>query len=951
MRARRAVIDSDPALGPKKLSPIQIETNIDQDLDWRSTTNASALTSCNRSLGVCGKDRDVRQHSGTRVRRGAGVLHKVTALFQVGVEGAVGVHRYLADQDRSRAEDGVYYAEGGRARSEWLCAPGMEIPGAVTAEQFVRALHGRDPLTGELLLSERSTRGRRITAWSGLFAAPPEVTLLVHHGRGVELPDGRDVGEVARGLWEEAVDEAFAGLWRRLGTRAGPGGAERLDAVGWWVARYWHETNRDGWFHSHVHYILPNCVQGADGVWRTVDSRRLLREQKLLGAELQAGLRRRFAAELGVAYDHSRAKDGIVPAVGVDPRYVDARSGRHRAVRHYLAVHGPELDRRGLSARAQERYAEQATRPAKDTSLTLDQLGQRERARLAALGLRPQGLVRSVLGRARQAPAVLDEPARQAVFERLAGPQGLTEHATRFNRRDLLVACLTHSGTGTAVEAVDLARAFLSQWAVPTEPAPGADPAVRWYTTAGLVAAHDDLQRAWSRLGARGPVAAEHVSGAVEQLRDRGVLPSPAQERAIRQVCGAPGGVLLEGPPGSGKTSVVAAGAVAAARQAGLRVVGTAVALQAATGLAIDCHLRPDEYSTLASLLSGIGHEGPRLLDGTLLIVDEASMLGVRSAAQLLTAAAAAADARVLLVGDPHQAPPVEAGSAWAVLTQPERAEPASHVRLTDLARQADPAEREAVALLRAGETARALTAWHQRDQVRLGSYDATLARIATSAATQIAAGSDVLVLTATRHDAARLSADIRSRLHDVGHLAGPHHRYGLLELTVGDQIVFCRNDYQLGARNGARATVTAIHPDHATARLATGEVLRVPANYLARHAAWSYAINIHPAQGQTADIVHVLATPTMYRELALVAGSRHRRTITWHMTAGSTLEHLRGPDHPLTLTDAITWLNRSHGESSSDAPQRRPGPQVVRPHPIPAEPNERCSGRAGPHC
>lgn len=862
-------------------------------------------------------------------------MHKVTALFQVGVEGAVGVHRYLADQDRSRTDDGVYYAEGGRARSEWLCAPGTEIPGAVTAEQFVRALHGRDPLTGELLLSERSARGRRITAWSGLFAAPPEVTMLVHHGRGVLLPDGRDVGEVARGLWEEAVDEAFAGLWRRLGTRAGPGGSERLDAVGWWVARYWHETNRDGWFHSHVHYILPNCVQGANGVWRTVDSRRLLREQKLLGAELQAGLRRRFAAELGVAYDHDRAKDGIVPAVGVNPRYVDARSGRHRAVRHYLAVHGLELDRRGLSARAQERYAERATRPAKDTSLTLDQLAEREQERLAAIGLSPRGLVRSVVGRARQAPARLDAPARQAVCERLAGPRGLTEHATRFTRRDLLVACLAEAGTGTAAEAVDLARQFLDDWALPTTPAPGADQSVRWYTTPGLGAAHDDLERAWSTLAAGSQLAPGQASDAAAHLRSRGVHPSPAQERAIRQVCEGPGAVLLEGPPGSGKTSVVAAGAVAAARQAGQRIVGTAVALQAATGLAIDCQLGPDEYSTLAGLLTRIDREGPGILDGTLVIVDEASMLGVRSAARLLTAAAAA-DARVVLVGDPHQAPPVEAGSAWSTLTRLERPELEPPVRLTDLARQADPAEREAVAMLRAGDTARALTAWDQRGQVRLGGYDAILARIADAAAADIATNRDVLVLTATRHDAARLSADIRSRLHDLGHLTGPHQRYGLVELTVGDQIVFRRNDYRLGARNGARATITAIHPDHAQARLATGETLAIPSGYLARHADWAYAVNIHPAQGQTADIVHVLATPTMYRELALVAGSRHRHSVTWHITAGSMLEHLRGPDHPLTLPDAVGWMSRSQGGPGSPGPQRLPEPALVIPQAAP---------------
>jgi conjugative relaxase-like TrwC/TraI family protein len=459
-------------------------------------------------------------------------VHRVAPL-PVTSTGPVSLHQYLEQAREGERGEERYYTEDGRAASEWRTSPGLEIGGPVTAGQFVRLLDGDDPVTGVDRLDERSAR-RRLAGWSGVLAAPPEVSFLIHHGGGHCLADGRDVGDVARGCWEGAVAEALAGIEARLGTRAGAAGSTRLDAVGWQVALFRHETNRDGWLHSHVHYILPNCVQGSDGVWRTVDSRRLIPVQKVIGAELQAALRRRFGNELGIAYDLTRAKDGIVPAVGVDDRYVQARSSRRRAIGRYLAEHREALAERGIVGRRAELYAERATRAPKDTTVPIEQLRVQERDRLGALGVDIDAAVRGLVGRAVERIVEPDE-VKWGLFERLAGPDGLTGHRAVFAERDVPVECLAAAPTPNDAEV--WAKEFIDGWALPAR-APSGESADRWFTTVSLVDAQDRLRAAWGKLDrGRTLVSDRAVDVALDRLAARGVVPSRAQEAAVRAVC------------------------------------------------------------------------------------------------------------------------------------------------------------------------------------------------------------------------------------------------------------------------------------------------------------------------------------------------------------------------------------------------------------------------------
>ena len=160
------------------------------------------------------------------------------------------------------------------------------------------------------------------------------------------------------------------------------------------------------------------------------------------------------------------------------------------------------------------------------------------------------------------------------------------------------------------------------------------------------------------------------------------------------------------GVAGAGKTTLLPVVA-AAFEAAGCRVVGTATSGQAARTLGREADV--GESRTLASLLWRLDHDRLALDDRTVVILDE---VGMTDDAHLvaLTARIEAAGAKLVLVGDHHQLGAVGPGGALAALV---RRHPDAVHQLVENRRQHDPGERRALAELRDGSVAEAVT-WYQ---------------------------------------------------------------------------------------------------------------------------------------------------------------------------------------------------------------------------------------------
>ena len=313
------------------------------------------------------------------------------------------------------------------------------------------------------------------------------------------------------------------------------------------------------------------------------------------------------------------------------------------------------------------------------------------------------------------------------------------------------------------------------------------------------------------------------------------------QAGAARDVAGYRRLVLVVGPAGTGKTTMLAR-AVADLWDEQRAVVGLAPSGKAADVLGRETG---STATTLAKLLHEYGRtDGPQpewqLPPGTTLILDEAGMASTDDLARM-TALADRHDWRVVCVGDPAQLPAVGRGGMFAHWCATL---PAHH--LDEVRRFAEAWQAEASLLLREGDPAAAmLYAQHQR----LRTVHPTLVadRVARQFEQQGAGGAAVAITTSSTGTARAINAEIQRR-HNPRH-QGPS--VALADGTsgfAGDRVGTRRNDAGLVASGGSAVrnrqtwTVTAIEGD-GSLTLADSDrgSVRLPARYGCAHLIWPH--------------------------------------------------------------------------------------------------------------
>ncbi len=347
---------------------------------------------------------------------------------------------------------------------------------------------------------------------------------------------------------------------------------------------------------------------------------------------------------------------------------------------------------------------------------------------------------------------------------------------------------------------------------------------------------------------------------------------SAEQAEMVRRLTTEGDGIaVVVGAADSGKTFALDAARLAWER-AGHTVVGCALAARAAAELQAGAGIRS---TTIASMLGELDRPGARLPPNTVLVVDEAAMVGTRLLLQLARQARGA-DAKLVLVGDHHQLPEIEAGGAFRSLAQ--RLRP---VTLTNNRRQQDSIERRAVAELRDGHVYRAverLTA-HGR-VVTSPTAEETRTRMVHDSCEAKRHGEDSIMLALRRDDVADLNQRARSLLQAGGTVGADELVAAERAFAVGDIVVALRNDRRIGLHNGQRGIVVAINTASRTVVVdSTGSRISVPARYLdAGLLDHAYAMTAHKAQGLTCDRAFLLGDESLYREAGYTALTRGRR-------------------------------------------------------------------------
>ena len=321
-----------------------------------------------------------------------------------------------------------------------------------------------------------------------------------------------------------------------------------------------------------------------------------------------------------------------------------------------------------------------------------------------------------------------------------------------------------------------------------------------------------------------------------------------AEQRAmVERLCldGAPVSVVI-GRAGVGKTFTLDA-VREAFQMSGHRVVGVSLAARAARELEAGSGIA----STTAHAFHAAVESGRvRLRDGDVLVVDEAGMLGTRLLAALAEEAHRA-NAKVVLVGDPRQLPPVEAGGLLATLGRR-----VDLIELTENRRQRDPEERAITTALREGRTQVAVQRLDDHGHLTVAhNSDALRDQVILDWWRHRDAGRDVVMGAIHRSDVRDLNERAHAALEGTGQL-GPHvatvdeQRY-----CIGDRVLALANRYDLGVLNGDLGTITGAESRGIRIRTNGGRDVSLPLDYVADHLQLGYARTVHKTQGLTCEV------------------------------------------------------------------------------------------------
>ncbi|OWO91528.1 Ti-type conjugative transfer relaxase TraA [Rhizobium esperanzae] len=524
---------------------------------------------------------------------------------------------------------------------------------------------------------------------------------------------------------------------------------------------------------------------------------------------------------------------------GLDLR-VDGRSFEKQGIELAPTVH------LGVGAKAIERKSKEAER---DISLErLELLEERRAENSRRIQLRPE-LVLDLITREK---SVFDERDVAKILHRNIDDAGLFQN---------LLARILQSP-----ETLRLERERIELSSGRREPAR--------YTTR-------DLIRLEAEMANRAIWLAQRSShGIAEAVREatfaRHLRLSDEQKTAIAHITGGERIAAVIGRAGAGKTTTMKAGREAW-EAAGYRVVGGALAGKAAEGLEKEAGI---VSRTLSSWELRWNQGRSQLDDKTVFVLDEAGMVSSRQMA-LFVEAATQSGAKLVLVGDPEQLQPIEAGAALRAIV-----DRIGYAELETIYRQRLQWMRDASLDLARGNIGRAVEAYRAQGRVHGAELKAdALQALIADWNRDYDPAKTAIILAHLRRDVRMLNEMARATLVERGLVAeGFAFRTedGHRKFAAGDQIVFLKNEGSLGVKNGMLAKVLEAGPGRIVAEVGEGEHRRqvtVEQRFYA-NLDHGYATTIHKSQGATVDRVKVLASLSLDRHLTYVAMTRHREDL-----------------------------------------------------------------------
>lgn len=713
-----------------------------------------------------------------------------------------------------------YYLSGGEPEGKWLGEGAAELglKGTVQREELERLMGGLAPDDGHPLVQLQNYKdGRaRQPGWDLTFNAPKSVSILwafspEHIRRIIQAAHFEAVRDTLK-FFEENI--AFC--------RRGRGGAE-LEKAGCFFAVFEHGTSRAQDMHLHSHALLLNVARRTDGSHGTIRSLDFFDWQTTGGAYYRAALAEKLTRwlELELVKDGNNGR--YFKVKDIPDSLCDHFSKRTADIKEALAE-------KGLSGIRASKLMTLTTRQVKE------HVAREELFRVWGEVGKELGFdVSAVLGR--KFSRERSEEKTQGELRRITGQavNNITRNQAHFSERELLCRALEES-QHLGVKPEKVCTAVKERLADPEKSIRVGE---RWTTPEMYRVEGSLLEVAERSKGSTNhivkPEALEKALSSRKTIRGE-------QKEALEFLTSDPGSVkCVVGMAGTGKTFMLGA-AREAWERSGYKVIGACLQgkmarqLQDETGIetsTIESFLWRQERASKTSVVLGpiaravpmaieegrdvvsvwaretkrAVKEARSLLDKhTILVVDEAGMVDTRRMEKLLLEAEKAGS-KVVLIGDPGQLQPIEAGGPYQALI-----EKLGSKRLVEITRQQEEWMRDAVKQFAAGDSRGALTQYALADRLHLHETKAEAMKdlVEHWDRERTLNLKETLIIVGTNKEAFDANCAAQRKRLEHGELkeCGKEVVNGIERYHLGDRVMMTKNDRKLGVLNGDFGTV-----------------------------------------------------------------------------------------------------------------------------------------------
>ena len=807
-----------------------------------------------------------------------------------------------------------YFLRGGEPEGHWMGGgvAHIRLQGAVTRDDLRAVFRGFSPAGKELV--QNAGKENRRPGWDLTFSVPKSVSVLWSQA-------SEPVPRRSQEMVAESVEEAVKYLEEEAAfCRVGKGGAERVRPK-LVVGAFAHGTSRALDPQYHIHCLVMNAGVCEDGKTRALVSHELYEHKMVAGAYFRAALGQRLRTGRGLELLRPADRKGNprpwFEVRGVPQKLIEVFSKRRAAIERALGSRNLETAAAAAVAALETRETKKAVPPRGELLAEWQAEGRKFEFDAHA--------VEQLLGQAAQRDKAADYQACLA-----EAVERITWRESHFSVQELLRETL-EAGQDRGLEPGFVRRSIERDVLEDGRfVGLGTRDGVALYTTRKMIEVEKALLKSVEELHGKVVLGldTERVGKTIHRacepkevgraekmlarlgLHREGITLNQEQAEGLRYLTDARSRVkCVCGLAGSGKTELLSV-MREVYEKAGYKVIGCAVAgvaakgLERKTGIVSDtvkmrlCELYPTVGAILRhhakqlvrAALKKRTYELNRLkINGkTVMVVDEAGMVGTREFA-LLAKAVAKGGGILICVGDVRQLPSIEAGGAFGSIV-----ERCGCAELKEVARQRDPRDREAVKALARGDAETALREYARRGCLYVGANRETTGQQLLrdwQRSGGVERPEKHVILVATNQEVEYYNERAQRIRAAAGKLdTSEAVQVAGATLYPGDRVMFVKKSRALGVENGDMGTLVAVKPWTLGSTVAVKvdgrkEAVIVPIRKVFGQGydglRRGYCFTTHKLQGATVDHLYVhLGGGMTDREMSYVQGSRHRESL-----------------------------------------------------------------------